>query len=976
MLEIMKKLRTIFTVILIASAIFMITSCEDANKQNENSLSKSVTISLSGVGNTGSRTLLPSEVVPPKSYTFTLEAVKLSENGTYVADTTRSVPVQSFDATEGNNYTIQGVAIGAYKVTVEGYNALKDDTNKTITMIGSTSDSTPFIVAPNNETNSVSIALQLISEGDDHTGSISVKFDWSKAGGAVAEATQDGGLYFELWLQNDNDNRFKAFGSRQNSEPGETSFTFTADGIPVTKGKSLFFKVYNAQGILILDNFISVTAQVYAGHTSVGDSNEPTVYEITNAMLNPAKNIYDVDWSYSDDTGKNATITWNNPMKRNGDSLLSSVSIIITENGSSTTVVDEEITIADKAVSSSYTFEGMEDNKVYTLKYQANHKSGLISPAVFADFELKKRVAVTGIEIDETNLPAEGTILSFGDNFQLSATIIPDNATVKKYTWEVGSEEVLINYQNSFMAKKPGISTITVRSVDNPNVTDTTSRSVKVRLAAPTNIQATAVDNGISVSWIAPNFASSYTILRKESSEASYTQIATNITDTTYLDGTVNATSSYTYKVIADASEYDVDSFKVTSLESEESNAIKIADSSINITVPSLANFKFDISGEGAQVVTPEKNAVYQLLKPIDGAVTYTWKIIYDKEEKILLTGTYEQAKICTITIDSAGFNESTVGSYNDLRLVVTDANGTEYSDTTTFNVIDVLDTGVTYELKEGAQKRLSTKLADGSARTVQINAQVVPSNATMTSITYESSDESIATVTQTGLVTFHNASNDNGSGVTITMTPSNGVAATVTFDVYEATISSHLELLNIVNTRFNQALFDCGWTDWWANSTAETYEWLSTDKTVGMRREAGVGENKVAYATFDNATIDGGYTISGTVHMESKDGGLFGPTPNGSAVGTDPLHVIGFNGSVNSNTITVTLPGNQGTADIVYSNVLITGNRSGSYGITFNKSVGTNCYDEEDVLQTCQNMPITDSNTSGVTRIATKTTE
>ena len=71
---------------------------------------------------------------------------------------------------------------------------------------------------------------------------------------------------------------------------------------------------------------------------------------------------------------------------------------------------------------------------------------------------------------------------------------------------------------------------------------------------------------------------------------------------------------------------------------------------------------------------------------------------------------------------------------------------------------------------------------------------------------------------------------------------------------------------------------------------------------------------------------------FSGTLYISCRNGGAVGYS------GTDKLEIIGYGN--NSNTLTVTLPYNQGTATVKYNSVNVI-NRGGSYTVTFNDAIG-----------------------------------
>ncbi|MBP2633327.1 MAG: hypothetical protein H6Q70_3955 [Firmicutes bacterium] len=70
-------------------------------------------------------------------------------------------------------------------------------------------------------------------------------------------------------------------------------------------------------------------------------------------------------------------------------------------------------------------------------------------------------------------------------------------------------------------------------------------------ITAPTNLTATAGDSQVTLSWTAVDEATSYTVKRSTTSGGTYTTIASDITDTSYVDTTVTNGTTYYYVVTA-----------------------------------------------------------------------------------------------------------------------------------------------------------------------------------------------------------------------------------------------------------------------------------------------------------------------------------------------------------------------------------------------------------------------------------------
>lgn len=67
----------------------------------------------------------------------------------------------------------------------------------------------------------------------------------------------------------------------------------------------------------------------------------------------------------------------------------------------------------------------------------------------------------------------------------------------------------------------------------------------------PSNLTATAGDSQVTLSWIAVDGATSYNVKRSTTAGGTYTTIASNVTDTSYIDTSVTNGTTYYYVVTA-----------------------------------------------------------------------------------------------------------------------------------------------------------------------------------------------------------------------------------------------------------------------------------------------------------------------------------------------------------------------------------------------------------------------------------------
>ncbi|MDB5332356.1 MAG: hypothetical protein JWP03_3507, partial [Phycisphaerales bacterium] len=71
---------------------------------------------------------------------------------------------------------------------------------------------------------------------------------------------------------------------------------------------------------------------------------------------------------------------------------------------------------------------------------------------------------------------------------------------------------------------------------------------------APTNLQTTATPTQITLTWAAANGATSYTVLRLGPGDPGFTQVATGVAGTTFVDTSIVPNATYQYEVISESS--------------------------------------------------------------------------------------------------------------------------------------------------------------------------------------------------------------------------------------------------------------------------------------------------------------------------------------------------------------------------------------------------------------------------------------
>ena len=336
---------------------------------------------------------------------------------------------------------------------------------------------------------------------------------------------------------------------------------------------------------------------------------------------------------------------------------------------------------------------------------------------------------------------------------------------------------------------------------------------------------------------------------------------------------------------------------------------------------------------------------------------TLAWKL-GDKE----LTPDNPEGTRITININNDLFAPST-----PLTLSLTKG-GQSYSNSINVYVISALDTGVKVEIADteytegSAPYRVSSNSTYASsdtpaqARQLQLNATAIDNNgnkATIEDVFFEIAEESpegIATIDEKGLITFTAGTYtaDSPLVVNVWSTNSKDNPMKVKFDVYYATVKSAIQIVNAINTEWakhfssadSSSHFD---GDWGATTLSE-----NTYKSSGFFFQRAVNSisDGAAYGTISNASIALN-NITGNIITVNSNGNInFSLYDHpwdgkGSVLGTEDLKTI----SCNSQSLSVELPFNQGTATITYESIRVKDDsgkntRGGYYSVDFSSEI------------------------------------
>ena len=335
----------------------------------------------------------------------------------------------------------------------------------------------------------------------------------------------------------------------------------------------------------------------------------------------------------------------------------------------------------------------------------------------------KAKVAVTGVSLDNTLL-----LISVGESRKLSATVKPSGATNKEVSWTSNNESVAtVDSNGNVKGLKEGSATITVTTKDGSKTATckvTVSKPVSTIAVTGVSLNKTSLSLTVGESQslsatVSPSNASDKSVSWKSSD----TSVAT-------VDGSgnVKAVKAGTAKVT------------VTTKDGSKTATCNVTVKSSSVAVTSISLNKKDLylsEGESEKLIVT--------FNPSDATnKEVTWESDTPSKATVDNNGNVKAVKAGTATI--------TVTTKDGSRI----ARCLVHVSAAVINVTGVSVSPTSVTLAEGERKELT--------------ATVKPSNATKKSVTWTSSNTTVATVSTSGLVTAKSAGT-----ATITVTTVDG---------------------------------------------------------------------------------------------------------------------------------------------------------------------------------------------------------
>ncbi len=880
-------------------AVLLLAGCE-VNLSEEKAqavMEATGTVRLSIIDGTNTRTVLPSSFLAADSYEATLTSKEDSERS-YKARSTRA------------SLEFEDVKVGDYTLSVTG------------TLNGQTvSTGKADITVYANTENTATVQLEAVT--GEGTGTVSVTLNWEdavKSEGYFKDMYESGPLTIEFYkrvsLEDGESYEDTLLTAPQTAPDKAVSYTFTADDIPVSNGFIGFFKIKSGDEVVMELGFVDF--QVYAGQTSVVDANDTDTFTVTQANAPAYASYVNVSGKYGDEDPEHSVTISVTAKGSRGNQLYSTLNITLYDSVTSVEAGSVELSgeVTGTGTTVDYTFTGLESGRKYRAEVYGTTKRGKITEV--SKTSIVTKTLVTGITVDGT-VPTSA--VEYNDKMTFTASVTPDNATISSVEWKVSDSETLslsqINNSAIIYAKKPGKATISVESTDTMKNGEKASAEVgevTVNLSTPSVAVTTEKDSEtaqsyISLQWSEVAYADSYEIYR--SVNGGDATLLTTVVSTSYNDRDITAGWSYSYSVKATSTEY-ADYSSALSASSEEYTPSK---PTITLVQPTIENLTLQIvkgtdPATSDITVTPESPVTLAIPAAIEGAEATKWYV----NGQWVKDGTSVELTSDMKQVD--GYDADA----NALTLEVTANGGKKYSKTIYFRVVSVLDTGV-------QEFALNEYIPVGTTG-LSIKTTVLPTDATIKTLSYSSSDESVATVDSEGNVTILK----NGT-VTFTVKSSSGAETKKTTTVYTPITESVIMSLvtNYLKTNITAANSSFG-GDWWGDwGSQQTYEANGTKvlSPYSATKNQNAGSITISSVTLSSSSMGDIIVKTGTALSVFADAGS-GAGKTGY-LGTDPLQYVAYNGT---GTISVTLPYGQGTASISFPSQLDVINKSGTYRI------------------------------------------
>ncbi len=509
---------------------------------------------------------------------------------------------------------------------------------------------------------------------------------------------------------------------------------------------------------------------------------------------------------------------------------------------------------------------------------------------------VKKKTHVQNIELfcgDEANFTTH--TLYKGQSFKLSAEVSPAEATFKNIKWSSTNEDVItVDAQGRVTAVGGGKAAVRCTSVDNPMVSAACTVTVKVK-ATGIALSSTAVKlyegktKTISATIYPADATNTSVKWKSQNSKVAKVSKSGKITavnpGTTYITGTT-ANGKYTAKCKVTVLEI-VYSKKITlsktslTLSDGKSTVLteKISPSdTTNKTVMwSSSNTKIAKVSEDGKVTAVKPGTAYIYCKVLDSGKTAKCKVTVKKvtpsSVKFSSESTsiaYGKTKTLKATVSPSNSTDKTLkwASSDPSVVSVTQSGkikglkaGKSAVITVTTNSgkrTDKITVKVTHVEPDGL-KLNKTSVAVSKGGTVTVTPTFLPSNTTIKTVKWTSSDKSVATVSSKGVI----KGVSDGTAI-ITCETENGITATCLVTVAIVPVSGVTIEESGGLIMYKGSVYTLKANVYPATASNKKLTWVSSNTGVATVSSSGkVTAKSAGSCEIKVTTADGGYTAS-----------------------------------------------------------------------------------------------------------------
>ena len=505
-------------------------------------------------------------------------------------------------------------------------------------------------------------------------------------------------------------------------------------------------------------------------------------------------------------------------------------------------------------------------------------------------------VKVEPIKAASVTLSQTSATLHVGEDVTLTATVLPDNATDKTVTWKSSNTAVATVVDGKVTAVALGEATITVRTADGSNLTATCV--VKVE---PVKVASITLSQTAATLYPADELQLTATVAPDNATDKSVTWSSNNTAVATVVDGKVVAVAPGDAVITVAATDgsnvtaqcaVKVQPILVTSITLSQTAVDATVGDRLQLTATVAPDNATDksvtwsssntavatVDAEGIVAVIGAGNAVITATTHDGSALTASCSITavpvtvlatdvtldlttvelgIGRTQKVTATVLPEDASTRSVTWSSSNEAVATVNGVGVITAVAageavitaTTVDGTDLTATCTVTVTLVQVERITLAVTEASMKLNST---------LQLTATAEPADATDKTLTWKSSDTSVATVDEQGLVTAKGV----GTAV-ITVSTADGSMLTASCTVTVAPTLAESVSLNITDVDVEiGATLQLTATVLPEATTDKTVTWSSSDTEVatvnaqGLVTTVGVGEAVITATTADGSAL------------------------------------------------------------------------------------------------------------------------